>query len=277
MTVHATVGQATDDRDARLQVTAALHALDRTDLAEINRFAARQERVDRKYVLALTDLAPILGTLPSGTRTLQIGGHISTAYASRYLDTRDLRSFRDAATHRRRRAKIRMRRYESGASFLEIKTPGPRNLTRKVRRPHRFGDRVDDDAREFLMTHLRDEGVAAPRPEDLIPVLDTTYDRSTLLLPGADRATVDCGLVLADPRQESDREVAVVGQAIVETKSGRRPTRLDRDLWRAGHRPVRISKFGAGLALTRGEHPRRWSRAVGRLHTIDRTIIWENR
>jgi hypothetical protein len=275
MTVHAARTTATDDRDARLQVTSVLHALDRTDLAEINRVAARQERVDRKYVLDLTDLVPILGTLPAGIRTLQIGGHISTTYASRYLDTRDLRSFRDAATHRRRRAKIRMRRYESGASFLEIKTPGPRNVTRKVRRPHRFGERVDDDARDFLTTHLREEEVAVPRPEEL--VLDTTYDRSTLLLPGGDRATVDCGLVLADPRRGPDRGVAVVGQAIVETKSGRRPTLLDRELWRAGHRPVRISKFGAGLALTRGEHPRRWARAVGRLHTIDRTTTWENR
>ena len=43
-------------------------------------------------------------------------------------------------------------------------------------------------------------------------------------------------------------QLALPGLAIVETKSSSTPSAADRRLWRHGHRPTRVSKYGTGLA-----------------------------
>ena len=56
---------------------------------------------------------------------------------------------------------------------------------------------------------------------------------------------------------------------IVETKSGSRPSRVDRLLWRHGHRPTRVSKFATGMAVLDPRLPaNRWSAALRRLARI---------
>ena len=53
---------------------------------------------------------------------------------------------------------------------------------------------------------------------------------------------------------------------VVETKSATAgPGPLDRRLWELGHRPVRISKYGTGLALLTPDLQRnRWHRVTSR-------------
>ena len=56
------------------------------------------------------------------------------------------------------------------------------------------------------------------------------------------------------------------GLAVVETKAGATPSAVDRLLWAAGHRPVRLSKFATGLALLHPDLPaNRWHRTLRRL------------
>ena len=53
--------------------------------------------------------------------------------------------------------------------------------------------------------------------------------------------------------------------AIVETKTGATPSSTDRLLWRHGHRPVRISKYGTGLAVLHPDLPATpWRRVLDR-------------
>ena len=68
----------------------------------------------------------------------------------------------------------------------------------------------------------------------------------------AGRATID-----RDLSWVSGHGTAEVGDVlVVETKSGTaRPGPLDRRLWGLGHRPVRISKYGTGLALLTPDLP----------------------
>mgnify|MGYP000954739699 FL=1 len=50
---------------------------------------------------------------------------------------------------------------------------------------------------------------------------------------------------------------------IVETKGSPRPSRADRQLWTMGHRPLRVSKFGIGVALLNPELPDyKWHRII---------------
>ena len=111
-------------------------------------------------------------------------------------------------------------------------------------------------------------GIAAVDPAALAPTLRTTYRRTTFYLP-TDRArvTVDLELAVAN----DDAALTWDGLAIVETKAGRVPTELDRRLWRRGHRPVCLSKYGAGLAALTPDLPdEKWHRVL--THHIPRAL-----
>ncbi|WP_202616724.1 VTC domain-containing protein [Corynebacterium neomassiliense] len=113
---------------------------------------------------------------------------------------------------------------------------------------------------EDLLGQARAAGVDI-HADALDPVLWGTYDRTTFLLPGGvGRATVDTNLTWQGVGTDVlDRPDMV----IVETKSGSHPSDIDRMLWRTGHRPSKISKFGTGMAALHPELPHnRWNRVL---------------
>jgi hypothetical protein len=229
-------------------------ALAPVDLAELVASAARQTRVDRKYVLPLAAADRVVAELgrAEGARVLETGGCRDFGYASLYLDTPELTGYHLAARGRRRRFKVRRRTYlDSGDAFVEVKTRGARGTTVKQRVPD------DGEAATFVDAALGAAGHPGVRSRDLRPVLATAYRRTTLLLPGTDdRVTVDTGLTWSLPGGDP---LTLPGLAVVETKTGAGASAADRLLWRRGHRPARISKYGTGLAALRGDLPdNRW-------------------
>jgi hypothetical protein len=93
-------------------------------------------------------------------------------------------------------------------------------------------------------------------------VLATAYQRSTFFLPSsASRVTLDVDLGWSSLR--SVRDLDRPGLAIVETKTGSTPSVVDRLLWSRGHRPVRLSKYGVGMAALDPTLPRlKWHHVV---------------
>ncbi len=233
-------------------------------LAELVGTAALLTRVDRKYVLTPADAAAVLGELPDA-RVLAIGGRRTSGYDSLYVDTPDLAGFHLAARGRRRRFKVRRRTYtDAGESWVEVKTRGPRGTTVKERIA------ADDvtGARGFVDDVLRSSGVGALTGRELVPALGTRYSRATVLVAaggtahGSARVTVDTDLVWRTP---SGSSLALRDRVVVETKSGSAPSAADRLLWRSGHRPARISKYGTGLAALHPALPRnRWHATLTR-------------
>ena len=73
----------------------------------------------------------------------------------------------------------------------------------------------------------------------------------------------------ADPVENHLAGLEVPRVVIVETKGGSTPSDLDRLLWRHGHRPERISKYGTGMALLRPDLPDGPWRRVIRRHLTD--------
>ncbi|GAA1851485.1 polyphosphate polymerase domain-containing protein [Microbacterium koreense] len=225
--------------------------------------AALLTRIDRKYVIDRGDLDAILTSLDPATRVLEIDGARTFAYESVYFDTPDLLSFHLAARPRRRRFKLRTRTYlDVDAAYLELKTRGARGTTVKQRSEYdpRLRGELTADARGDAREALQVIG-AGDRADDLTPALTTRYHRATLLASsGAARATVDTALEWRHPDGDG---FALDGLAIVETKSGSAASDIDRLLWRAGHRPTRVSKYATGLAALRPDLPRnRWSRLL---------------
>lgn len=246
-------------------------------LDELVASASLQTRIDRKYVLRRAQARAVLADLAErepGVRVLDVDGRREFSYESVYFDTPDLTSFHLAAHRRRRRFKVRTRTYlDSGEAWLEVKTRAARGSTVKDRVAHDLAGRCElGEGRRFVSATL--DGAAIPEAADL-PLaagLVTRYRRTTLLLPGARpgapaaRATLDTGLTwLLDEGTPTGRVAAVPDLVVVETKTGSTPSCLDHLLWRSGHRPQRISKYGTGLAVLRPDLPSTpWRRVVRR-------------
>ncbi|MCB0972461.1 MAG: polyphosphate polymerase domain-containing protein [Acidimicrobiales bacterium] len=240
---------------------------------EVLAAADLQTRVDRKYLLTRSELDALAVGLPAHVGVLEIGGRRQHGYESTYHDTPELDSYLATARARPHRFKVRVRTYlDSSTHVAEVKTRARRGRNAKDRHHASVTDHrvLSDDVRRFVARTLAER---LPRTDHatvvdrLRPVLRTAYQRTTLLVGSTDpdhgaasRATVDTALTFAEP----DGSTRFLPQLIVvETKSSGPPTDLDRWLWHLGHRPTRLSKFGAGLALVRPDLPaNRWHRVL---------------
>lgn len=270
-------------------------------LTELLAEAELLTRFDRKYLLDQDQAAALLRGLDPRTRVLAIDGRRCFRYESVYFDTPDLLSYRQAAHARRHRLKVRTRSYlDSDLAFLEVKVRGDRDVTVKDRVDYDLDrrDQLTASGRHYAESTLDQRGMDGSVARQLAPTLITRYERVTLLPPEPGvRVTIDTNLSWRSagspnaaagksgdgghklPPDGSDRQTwqpePVVGNfgtndslalpdlVIVETKSGPRPSGVDRLLWRRGHRPISISKYGTGLAALRGELPsNKWARVL---------------
>lgn len=240
--------------------------LARIDLDLLVARAALLTRVDRKYVVDEALLADLVADLPADACVLEIDGRRTADYRSVYLDTPGRDSYHDAGRSRRRRWKVRGRRYvDTGASYLEVKTRGPRGSTVKERLAHP-AEHLTPAGRAWSGDRLGRDTV-----DRLEPTLETSYARTTILLGGSGcRATLDTRLGFRS--LTTGGAVTLDGRAVVETKSGSRPSEVDRLLWRRGVRPVRLSKYGVGMAALDPELPRlKWHHVLDRHLDLPRT------
>jgi hypothetical protein len=239
-------------------------------LEELVAEAGLLTRVDRKYVVPLDAAHRLLQQAPPDARVLEIEGRREFGYLSTYLDTPERHSYLSAGRSHRRRWKVRSRAYlDSGGSWLEVKTRGSRGRTVKERILHpdpAQGEGLTAEGRSFV-----GERIGVRRTDALHPVLDTSYRRTTLFLPSsASRMTVDTDLTWAS--RTNGRTLQRPALAIVETKTGSTPSSVDRLLWSHGHRPIRISKYGVGMAAVHPDLPRlKWHRALDRHLDLPRT------
>jgi len=249
-----------------MSAASALDAFAPVTLDELVAEAALLSRVDRKYLLPTEAAAAFVAALDPATRVLDIDGLRAPVYETVYFDTPDLLSYRLAAHSRRRRFKIRTRTYvETGGAYLEVKTRGARSRTVKERVDYdpRDRERLTADGRLAALDALDAIGVGGERAAELAPTLTTSYRRTTLVPPGAGiRVTLDTELRWL---QADGAELSTPDLAILETKSPAGASAMDRALWRGGHRPVGISKYGTGLAALHPELPsNKWARVIRR-------------
>ncbi|WP_449278570.1 polyphosphate polymerase domain-containing protein [Leucobacter sp. GX24907] len=268
-------------------------------LDELVAEASLMTRIDRKYLVPHADAVRLLGRLDPNTRVLEIDGLRKFFYDSVYFDTPDRLSYRSTALRRRRRFKLRTRSYvDTGGTFLELKTKSGRGATVKDRMPYLPDDssRLTAVGRRFVGARLAELGYDLGITETLCPSLVSRYQRITLLLPCGSRATIDTALHWSTPhsarlpttvtphpnptvtRTECPEspgfsKIELPEFTIIESKSSHRASSWDSELWRSGHRPNSISKFGTGTAALHPELPaNKWSRALrGPFTTAQRT------
>jgi hypothetical protein len=246
-------------------------ALDAIDLQQLNASAALLRRTDRKYLLSERDAAGVLAAINPAHRCLEIHGTRAFPYTSVYLDTADRRAYREAATRRRRRFKVRYRSHGPGTPWLlEVKRRDGRGSSVKtqlaVSNPASWG--LDPIGIAFVDELLERPGLATL----LDPVVVTEYQRSTLLDPSATaRVTIDRRLAFHRP-DEPEAQLRFDNVVTIETKTTGPACEVDRVLWAQGHRPATMSKFGVAVALMEPALPtNKWSRALRHVFVDDPT------
>lgn len=248
-------------------LTTNVSKLDATTLRDVEERAGLQARKDRKYVVAPEVAAQLLDELRGDLLALEIDGDRSFPYSSTYYDTEDRRSYRDAATNRRRRFKVRTRTHDSGETVrLEVKTRGVRNTTQKasfdITNLQDEPSSIPPEGRRFISDELQAVGIdGRDTVDDLAPAATTSYDRSTFVQRVAqERVTIDRNLRFVSP---TGSERSLQSMVIVETKTPGRAGEADRWLWRHGARPDAISKYGVAIAVfepSLGAH--KWARVL---------------
>lgn len=233
-------------------------------LNQMNETAALMEREERKYFVPAPLLAEALRRV-RGLRVLQIDGMRYHRYTSIYYDTANLLFLRQHVQGRRIRHKVRIRAYASGESFLEVKGKGPRGETVKQRCGLAGAVDLGPMERQFVDDLLRARGGSGA----LQQVLTTTYTRVTFVM-GTDRITCDLDLRFSPAARpeaagRSLRESRGSRDVLVETKTDSSGRGFDALLRSVGIRPVSMSKYSVGMALTGREVPtNRWSRVLRR-------------
>lgn len=103
-------------------------------LEELNNKARLMTRRDSKYILSTAQLNEFLCEIKNQFLILEIQGVRQFEYHTLYMDTKNLKCFKDHNQGRRRRFKLRFRHYvDSSLYYLELKIKGRRNLTHKYR------------------------------------------------------------------------------------------------------------------------------------------------
>ncbi|MDO5734961.1 MAG: polyphosphate polymerase domain-containing protein [Propionibacteriaceae bacterium] len=228
-------------------------------LDEVMEVAGLQTRHEKKYLLTPREFVELSAALED-FRVLQIDGKRLFGYESAYFDSPDLALFRAHRQGRRQRYKVRTRTYlDSGESLFEVKLKGGRGETVKLRLPYEFEDRsrITGEAQDFLEDALRDSYDA--EPPELTPSLTTRYTRATFV-DVADGARLTCDIDLACTGEDTTEYGPDL--ILVESKSTG-SGRADEVLAAMGVRPVSVSKYCVGIALTNPDLPaNKWNRML---------------
>jgi hypothetical protein len=153
---------------------------------------ALQQRVDRKYLLAADDLAPLLHRLHPHHLLLRAGREAWARYENLYFDSPERGLYHAHRRGCRPRYKVRIRHHlDRQLTFLEIKRKENSGRTVKLRLPMPYGDNeLGSRERQFIETQTP---IDAAR---LVPSLAISFLRLTLVGSAInERVTVDRQLV----------------------------------------------------------------------------------
>jgi len=146
-------------------------------------------RRDIKYVISIDRLDSILQYLVDHYDLLVREEKGYTQYHTGYFDTDQFSLYQDHHRGKGNRSKIRVRTYEDGVSYLEVKQKSNTGLTFKHRVPiDREGFQVSDYS-SFIEAYMGPSGM------DYSEKLEVTYQRITLFSKQkAEKITLDFGL-----------------------------------------------------------------------------------
>lgn len=225
-------------------------------------------RLDTKFLLSPKTLISCLSAHIEDYNVVEINGKRTLSYETTYFDTENLSMYHEHHNGKKRRFKIRYRKYaESGDEFLEVKLK-EKNRTHKKR--------IAIDGYDAKISGARELFVNENTPfyaEDLVPVLNTNFQRITLVNKKAcERITIDLNIGFSDATSKKDINNCV----IVEVKRNREDvySSFARTIKEHGFLPISISKYCLGTVALNNDV--KYNRFKPRLRKVDRLMSEEN-
>lgn len=221
-------------------------------------------RIDTKYVTTQERLEGFLEDAASrGYRALELDGQRLCRYDSLYYDTPELNMYVDHHNRRIPRRKVRVRTYlESGTSYLEVKRKNNHGRTKKKRRECSPDSPFAGDNAAFVLEKSGFDSSV------LSPACSTSFRRITLVSPSmSERLTIDLDLHFSNRR--SGREGGLGTAVIIELKQDGNLASATKGLLREHRiRPLRVSKYAIGTALTGDVRKGRFLPKIRRIEKI---------
>ena len=150
---------------------------------------AQMERIDRKYPFHISRIPEVLKGLESDYKIVRAADSLISPYDSWYMDTPDLKFFREHHNGFQNRVKIRYRAYtRTHTTFLEVKRKSNKGLTSK--------ERILCDTMNYPFTadqlKFLEENMEGFDPHVLQPSVYIKYDRIAFTpFDGNERFSID--------------------------------------------------------------------------------------
>ena len=190
-------------------------------LDQLNATMSLMERIDKKYIIALTDLGSVMKELSQDYFVLSINNNSLFTYDNIYMDTEDDLFFYQHERKEKKRMKVRTRHYvESKIAFFECKQK-KWSLTRKWRFmiPTQQALAMTDMSQSFFQWVCTTLDLPFAE-EKLCPSMRTLYQRITLCSKKNDeRITIDFDIKVQDMTKPWSPLISMPPIAIVESKS----------------------------------------------------------
>jgi len=221
--------------------------LQRIPLHESGRWSL-QRRFDRKFLVDISRVGDLAPVFEKGYSIVTVDSKTAGTYNTVYFDTDDYALYHAHHRGRANRLKFRTREYTAdGKFFSEIKFKNNKGMTDKIR----FERKTSCFEFDPLFQQFSRDSNRLP-PGDLKAQLRISFTRMTLIhASGHQRITIDTDLAYTG----DSGALSFPHAAIIEIKSphagGGDP--LQKGLLGLGVRPVRISKYCIGMAMTRND------------------------
>lgn len=237
---------ATEKRQAALQeIRTELEAFDPIGLDQMKKVKL-MNRIDTKYVIPITQLAPLLHIAAPEYFVQFTDGKRTAAYHTIYLDTADHRMYNLHQAGRKVRQKIRIRQYlDTQNTFLEIKNKNNHGRTKKKR--------IEIPQMDCMSMPEAIDFVAEKswyKMENLRKHVENRFERITLVNKGfTERLTIDLGVRFHN--YETDKDADIGHLVIIELKrDGATYSPMYNLLLRMHIHQGGFSKYCIGCALT---------------------------
>ena len=212
-------------------------------------------RIDTKYAVPMSVLPAILEAAKEDYFAQEIDGKRIATYDTLYYDTETLDMYMRHHDRQLVRQKIRVRQYvESNLTFLEIKRKNNKGRTKKKRIAVPGFDISGETFGESKRERWSVEDFIAAKSRyiwsELSPHLSTQFHRITLVNKAkTERLTIDMDLVWTNVITGESKTFPEL--VIIELKrDGNAPSKMTQIMLKQRVKPLKISKYCIGTALT---------------------------
>lgn len=216
-------------------------------LADLDK-ANLMDRVDSKFMLPISMLPKILGQIHQSYSVLEIAGNRVSTYQNEYLDTPDMRLYKDHHNGRLNRYKVRHRHYiDTDTHFIEVKFKNNKKRTIKTREKLFPKDNSLDTVMPFIKSQTRD------KYDDLHVIQRGGYQRIALANEQqAERLTLDFNLWYLST--DGTKRVELPGFFIAELKQQKisKHSPFYQLMSTNNISPTAFSKYCIGCSLLKG-------------------------